>query len=217
LLVLNPAAEIKKRASKNPDGHHTWTLDEVDAFRARHVVGTKARLAFEPLQLALRRSDAIRLGPPDVRDWSLAVHPIQDARAFTLAARRVDAVRAYNDNSATPGTGIRTWLVDGHGKPFTEDAFSHWFAEHVKAARLPARRTPHGLRKRWCTDRANEGKDARAIMAVSGHLTLKEVGRYTRMADRARNADRAMQGRTEQEDNVEARKQSHHETGVTQS
>jgi hypothetical protein len=39
-------------------------------------------------------------------------------------------------------------------------------------------------------------------------LTLKEVDRYTRMADRARNADRAMQGRTEPE-------VSHHGLGVT--
>jgi integrase len=101
----------------------------------------------------------------------------------------------------TSGTGIKTWLVDGHGKPFTEDAFSHWFADRVKEAGLPPRCTPHGLRKRCLTDLANQGKDAYAIMAISGHLTLKEVDRYTRMADRAHNADRAMQGRIEQESN----------------
>jgi len=33
------------------------------------------------------------------------------------------------------------------------------------------------------------------IMAVSGHLTMKEVERYTKMADRARNARAAMAGR----------------------
>ena len=36
-------------------------------------------------------------------------------------------------------------------------------------------------------------------MAVSGHLTLKEVERYTKMADRARNARRAMEGRFEEQ------------------
>jgi len=31
--------------------------------------------------------------------------------------------------------------------------------------------------------------------SVSGHLTMKKVERYTRMADRARNARAAMAGR----------------------
>ena len=34
---------------------------------------------------------------------------------------------------------------------------------------------------------------------MSGHLTMKEVERYTRMADRARNARRAMKGRFEEQ------------------
>ena len=29
LIVANPAADIKKRKSNNPDGHHTWTPEEV--------------------------------------------------------------------------------------------------------------------------------------------------------------------------------------------
>jgi hypothetical protein len=32
-------------------------------------------------------------------------------------------------------------------------------------------------------------------MSASGHLTIKEVERYTRIADRARNARAAMAGR----------------------
>ncbi len=38
-------------------------------------------------------------------------------------------------------------------------------------AGLPARCTPHGLRKRCLTDVANEGKTIHEIMSVSGHLT----------------------------------------------
>ena len=68
----NPAVGIAKRASANPDGHHTWTLEQVKQFRAKHAVGTRVRLAFELMvQLALRRSDVIRLGPPDVRSGVL--------------------------------------------------------------------------------------------------------------------------------------------------
>ena len=62
-------------------------------------------------------------------------------------------------------------------------------------AGLPARCTPHGLRKRCLTDLANDGKTIHQIQAISGHLTSKEVERYTKMADRARNARTAMAGR----------------------
>jgi hypothetical protein len=59
--------------------------------------------------------------------------------------------------------------------------------------------TPHGMRKRCLTDLAEAGKTIHEIMAVSGHLTMREVERYTRMADRARNARRAMAGRYEEQ------------------
>jgi hypothetical protein len=42
---------------------------------------------------------------------------------------------------------------------------------------------------------AEQGKTIHQIMSVSGHLTMKEVERYTKMADRARNARAAMAGR----------------------
>ena len=60
---------------------------------------------------------------------------------------------------------------------------------------LPARLHAHGLRKRCMTDMAERGCSIHEIMSVSGHLTMKEVERYTRMADRARNARAAMAGR----------------------
>ena len=62
-------------------------------------------------------------------------------------------------------------------------------------AGLHARCTPHGLSKRCLTDMAERGCTIHEIMAVSGHATLKETERYTRMADRARNARAAMAGR----------------------
>jgi integrase len=202
LLVVNPAAEIKKRPSKNPDGHQTWELDEVAKFRAKHAIGTKARLAMEMMvTLAMRRSDAIRVGPPDVRDGVLRYtqHKMRERSPsrveVPMPANLLAIIRQ------TSGTGIKTWLVDGTGKPFTEDAFSHWFADRVKEAGVPSCCTPHGLRKRCLTDLADEGKTIHQIMAVSGHLTMKEVERYTKMADRARNARDAMRGRTEQESN----------------
>ncbi len=90
---------------------------------------------------------------------------------------------------------MKTWLVNGNGQPFTDQGFNDWFSAEMAKAKLPVRCTPHGLRKRYCCDRAEEGQSIHMIMAVSGHLSLKEVQKYTEMADRARNARAAMAGR----------------------
>lgn len=215
LILVNPAAKIDKLESENPDGHHTWTPEQVEQFRRQHPIGTKARLALEMINtLAFRRSDAVRVGPPNVRHGVLKYtqHKMRvrsPSKVETPMPRDLLAVIA-----ATPGTGIKTWLVDGTGKPFTDETFSHWFADRCDEAGLPKKTrksgkvvrlcTPHGMRKRCLTDLAEEGKDIHAIMAISGHLTMKEVERYTKMADRARNARRAMKGRYDEQDgNVE--------------
>lgn len=165
------------------------------------------------------------VGPPDVRGGVLRYtqHKMREQSPsrveVPLPADLVAIIRA------TPGTGIKTWLVDGHGKPFTEEAFSHWFADRCDEAGLPTKTrpsgevvrlcTPHGLRKRCLTDLADSGRTIHQIMAISGHLTMKDVERYTKMADRARNAREAMQGRYEQEGNIEGSKVSHHGSCVT--
>jgi integrase len=79
-----------------------------------------------------------------------------------------------------------------------------------QAARWCGLCTPHGLRKRCLTDLADAGKTIHQVMAVSGNLTMKEVERYTKMADRARNAREAMQARTEQVSDIESPKVSNH-------
>ena len=96
---------------------------------------------------------------------------------------------------ATVPTGLKKWLVGSRGGSFTDQGLTDWFSAEIAKAGLPARCTPHGLRKRCLTDMAERGCTIHEIMSVSGHLTMKEVERYTRMADRARNARAAMAGR----------------------
>jgi integrase len=203
LLGANPVVGIAKRAPGSPDGHHCWTPEQVEAFREKHAIGSKARLALELMvRLAFRRSDVIRLGPPDVRNGILKYvqHKMREHSPAKVEVPMPADLSAIIRQ--TPGTGLKRWLLDGNGKNFTEDAFSHWFAERCDEAGLPRKQkpngewvrlcTPHGLRKRACTDMAERGCSAHEIMSVSGHLTLKEIDRYTKMADRARNARNAM-------------------------
>jgi site-specific recombinase XerD len=56
----NPVATVKGIRTKS-DGFRTWTDEEIAAFRARHEVGTKPRLALELLLCTgQRRGDAVR-------------------------------------------------------------------------------------------------------------------------------------------------------------
>jgi integrase len=163
------------------------------------------RLSIELINaLAFRRSDAIRVGPPN----TYAGH-LDDGRAATFLKYTQFKNRERKPVTvdtpvpaellavikATTPTGLRTWLVGARSGSFTDQGFTDWFGGEMAKAGLPARCTPHGLRKRCLTDVANEGKTIHEIMSVSGHLTMKEVERYTRMADRARNARAAMAGR----------------------
>jgi len=57
---------------------------------------------------------------------------------------------------------------------------------------LPKGCTFHGLRATGCTRLADAGCSAHEIAAWSGHMTLKEVERYTKSANQKRLAVSAM-------------------------
>ena len=74
-------------------------------------------------------------------------------------------------------------LTTVFGKPFSVAGFGNMMAEAIKAANLPARCVPHGLRKAAARRLAEVGCSEKQIAAVTGHTTLKEVARYTRAAN----------------------------------
>jgi site-specific recombinase XerD len=213
LITVNPAAEIEKFAQKarigedgeSENGHLTWPTKVVALAREKFPVGTKMRLTVEMINaLALRRSDVIRVGPPNTYAGVL-----EDGRPATFIKYtqhknhenkpvKVDTpipAELLAIIKATKATGLKTWLVGARGGSFETQAFTDWFAAEMAKAGMPKQYTPHGLRKRCLTDMAERGCTIHQIMAVSGHLTTKEVERYTKMADRARNARAAMAGR----------------------
>jgi integrase len=98
----NVAAEVKglKREVK---GFIAWTAEEIAKFEAHWPVGSMPRLAVAiMLFTGVRRSDAVRLGPPMVEDGSITFMPQKTRRQkkfLTLprcpaASARQDAPRA---------------------------------------------------------------------------------------------------------------------------
>lgn len=172
-------------------GHHTWSIDEVEAFEQRHPIGTKARLAFAVLlYTSWRREDAVRLGSQHVRDGRIKYRQAKNEHRspvdmdIPLHPDLAAVIRA------TPSAHL-TYLVTDWGKPFTANGFGNAFKDWCRQANLP-HCSAHGLRKATATRLAERGATAYEIMAITGHRTLEEVERYTRDAQKARLADSAM-------------------------
>src|SRR5437660_11920847 len=98
----------------------------------------------------------------------------------------MDALHAAID--AMPAGDNLTFLVTVHGKSFSAAGFGNWFREVCNESGLPKRCTSHGLRKAAATYLANRGATTTQLMAWFGWKTASEAERYTRGADRVRNA-----------------------------
>jgi len=187
-LRVDPTANIKQRAIKG-DGFHTWTEEEIAQFEAHHPIGTKPHLALALLlYTGQRRSDVVRMGRQHIRNGALTVK--QQKTGTELPPIPVHPhLQAVLD--ATPSEHL-TFLVTATGKPYGGNALSAQFRKWCDGAGLPKRCKPHGLRKAACRRLAEDGCSEREIMAISGHVTSKEIARYTKAADLARLARNAM-------------------------
>jgi len=86
MIPTNPvllADHVKLSVEQRSAGYHTWTEDEIDQYRARHQLGTNARLALELLLwTGQRRSDAIRMGRQHIVDGRIKI--VQDKTGKVL-------------------------------------------------------------------------------------------------------------------------------------
>jgi len=176
-------------AKINSDGYRTWSEADIEAFEARHPVGSRARLALALLlYTAQRRSDVVRMGRQHVRDGALSVRQQKTGRSLEIPVH--PALQAILE--ATPSNHL-TFLTTQAGKPFSPAGFTNWFRDMCNEAGLPRGTSAHGLRKAACRRLAEAGCSANLIAAVSGHRSLREVQRYTEAVDQARMARSAME------------------------
>lgn len=189
LLKVNPTTGVK-RAKDDTDGFHTWTVEQVEKYRAAHALGTRPRLAIELLLfLGLRRSDVIHAGKQHIKDGVLSIKTQKTGEwvhipIFTKLQEAIDG---------TP-TGDLAFLTTGFGKPFTSAAsFGNWFAKQCKDAKLPDECRAHGLRKAGATLAADEGATPHELMAMFGWTRIAMAEVYTKEADKKRLARAAAQ------------------------
>lgn len=183
LIDTNPA-ELAEGVRAPKGGHHTWTEEEIVRFRARHPIGTKARLALEIiLWTAQRRSDVHRFGPRHVKNGLIEFTASKGQKVMRLPAapQLLAAIRSM------PSVGIETYLVTEYGRPFSRAGFGNWFADRCREAGVPGR--AHGLRKATARRAAELQATQAMLKAIGGWEQDAEVATYTKAADQARLAD----------------------------
>jgi integrase len=95
----NPASEVGLLRTAS-DGHHTWTIDELEQFERHHPIGTTARLALDLLMYTgTRRSDVVRLGRQHVRNGWLRFTQVETKTTVELPV--LPALQATIDSSKT--------------------------------------------------------------------------------------------------------------------
>lgn len=182
----NPAKAVKAPRS-NGTGFHTWTEEEIEAYEARHPLGSKARLAMALLlHTAQRRSDVVRMGPQHVKDGRIRVKQMKTGKELYIPVHPRLAAAIL----ACP-SGQLAFLVTAFGKPFAVAGFGNWFRERCNEAGLKEC-SAHGLRKAAARRMAELGLSNQMIKSITGHVTDSEVSRYTRDADQMMLADKTM-------------------------
>lgn len=187
LLEVDPTIGVKLLSTDNPEGHHTWSEEEVARFEAKWPLGTRQRLAMDLLLFTgLRRGDVVRIGRPHVRRGVLSIRTEKNQEVVVLPV--LPPLRASIDATKC---GELTFLATSRGEPFDKATFGNWFAKACKAAGVPGR--AHGLRKCGAVRAAEGGATEAQLNAIFGWAEgSKESATYTKKADRARRAAAAM-------------------------
>jgi site-specific recombinase XerD len=181
----NPFGRIKYYKTGK---RHTWTDQELDAYRKHWPLGTRQRLAFVVLLYTDQRiSDAVKLKRSELFAFSqqktgtemkMPVHP-----AIVKAAKAMPQ---------TTATGLYLITDERTGRPVNADTLGRIIREAVREAGMPWRCTAHGLRKANQRILAERGATVKQMQGMSGHKTLRESERYSEAANRAVMASQAI-------------------------
>ncbi|MBI0475020.1 integrase [Sphingomonas sp. MA1305] len=180
---------IKVAPSERTRGFHTWTEDEIARYRARHPLGTAARLAMElMLWTDQRKVDSIHLGRQHIQDGRFRITQSKTGKTLwiAIAPQLLEAIVAM-----PPNPTALTFLLTEHGRPYSTKGFGNRMRDWCDEAGLPLC-TAHGLRKATMRRMAELDMGNQTMKSMSGHTNDDEVALYTREANQKRMADAAV-------------------------
>jgi integrase len=120
-----------------------------------------------------RRSDVIRFGRLHARNELLTFIQFKGRKKKPVALE-IPIIPALRKSIDATLTGDMTSLINDLGRAFTDAGFGNKMRQRCDGAGLP-QCSAHGLRKAGTARLAELGRTDRQIMAITGHVTKKEV------------------------------------------
>jgi integrase len=170
----------------NSDGHRAWGADDIARYRARHEVGSKARLAMElAYHTGQRLGDVSKMGGHSLTGTVLKI--VQGKTGVPVEHDVSPELLAII--KATPSASVgATFLINEWDGPYTASVLCRRVREWVAQAGLSGL-TLHGLRATAATELVNNGGSDRQTMAFCGWSPPSMVSTYVRRADKVKLAN----------------------------
>jgi integrase len=170
------------------EGHHDWTDAEIEQYRAKHPLGTMARLTLElALNTAARRCNVNKIERDHIVAGLIEVAHVKgnDETAVPMLATTKAAL------DALPATPFKFLVTTQFGKPFTDAGLGNRMRKWCDEAGLP-QCSMHGLRKAMSRQLAESGATDAEGQAVTGHKKDETFAYYRAKANRKKLAARAV-------------------------
>lgn len=181
---VNPAADVPF-LNVRTEGFEPWTYADVQAYRRRWPLGTRARLALETIYATgLRRGDVVRLGQQHLQPDGF----FQIVTEKTGETVYPPMTPALAEALAAGPKGAMIYNVGADGLPMVKESFGNSFADWCRAAGF--KKSAHGLRKLVVTEAAEAGCTETQLQDMFGWTTIKQSAIYTRSRTRQKSAAR---------------------------
>lgn len=185
-IERNPANRTKPYKGETP--FHTWSEEEIAQFRAKHPLGSMARLTLElALNTAARRCNVAELTRDDITAGRIITHHAKGNNESSVPMMPMTRQAL----EALPAAPIKHLVVTQFGKPFTVNGLGNRFRKWADEAGLP-HCTIHGLRKAISRRIAESGSTDAQGQAITGHTKAETFQKYREKANRRTLADDAM-------------------------
>ena len=185
---VDPTVGVDPPRRRRSGGFAAWTREDVSAYQAKWLLGTRQRVWLDVLlYTGLRRGDAALLGNQHVNEEGIiSISTEKTGTAVVLP------MLAILQRSLLAGDRARaTWITSARGEPFVKEAFGNAFSEAARAAGVV--KSAHGVRKIAATIAAENGATEAELDAIFGWTGGRMSALYTRQANRAKLAAQAVE------------------------
>ena len=181
--------EVTKQLRTNPDGHRTWTRDNVAAYFRRWEHGTREHLRLTLLlYTGVRISDAAILGPQHEHEGFLEFNETKGRDRYGKPPTVIPILEPLRDAIDATPTGDLVYLTTTRGHSWRVKSLAQRFVKDCRIAGLEPGLSAHGVRKAAATFAAEAGATENELMAMFGWSSPKQAAAYTRKVNRPRLA-----------------------------